>query len=164
MLVLVALSMLIGLFRGLVLEVLALVGWVVAVVAAIAFRPDVAAWLPVGDPGSRTRDIVALVAVFLVVLIVFGILARLVSRLVGKTPLKPLDRLLGLVFGFARAALVLLAVTAVLVATPLVRSEGWRSSIGARWLETGLAELRPHLPFELPHRLSPAPSPSKART
>lgn len=165
LLAVVLLSTLIGLFRGFVLEVLSLVGWFVAVVAAIAFRPEVAAWLPVGDAGSRTREIAALVAIFLVVLVVWGILARLLSRLVGKTPLKPVDRLLGMAFGFARAAVLAMAVAAVLVATPVVRSEGWRHSTGARWLEAALAEVAPMLPFELPRRLPAAhpahPAPSR---
>jgi membrane protein required for colicin V production len=154
----VALSVLVGLVRGFVLEVLSLLGWIVAVVAAIALRTHVAAWLPVGDPGSRTRDVAALVAVFVVVLVVWGLLARLVSRAIGATPLKAVDRLLGMAFGFARAALVLLAVTAVLVATPLVRSEGWRHSQAARHLESALAELSPLLPFELPRRMPAEPS------
>ena len=156
----VAVSVLVGLARGFVLEVLSLVGWIAAIVAAIAFRPQVATWLPVGDPGSRMRDIAALIATFLVVLVVWGIAARLLSRWIGKTPLKPLDRLLGMAFGFARAALLLLAVAAVLVATPVVRSEGWRQSSSARWLEAALAEVAPLLPFELPRRLrAPQPAP-----
>lgn len=161
----VVLSTLVGLLRGFVLEVLSLLGWFVAVVVAIVFAPDVATWLPVGEPGSRTRDIAALVALFLVVLVVWGILARLLSRLIGKTPLRPLDRLLGMAFGFARAALVLLALAAVLVATPIVRSDGWRQSTGARWLEAGLTEIAPLLPFDLPRRLPPSPATSsKTRT
>lgn len=154
----VALSVLVGLMRGFVLEVLSLLGWVAAVAAAIALRHHVSAFLPIGDPGSRTRDVAALVATFVVVLVVWGLLARLVARAIGKTPLKAIDRLLGMAFGFARAALVLLAVTAVLVATPLVRSEGWRQSEAARQLESALAGLAPLLPFELPRRMPAEPA------
>jgi membrane protein required for colicin V production len=164
LLAVVLLSTLVGLFRGFVLEVLSLLGWFVAVVAAIVFAPDVAAWLPVGEPGSRMRDIAALVALFLVVLVVWGILARLLSRLIGKTPLRPLDRLLGMAFGFARAALVLLALTAVLLATPIARSDGWRQSTGARWLEAALADIAPLLPFDLPRRMAPPPAASSSKT
>ena len=81
---------------------------------------------------------------------------RLVREVINKADR---DRLLGLAFGFARAVLVLLATTAVLVATPVARSEGWRHSTGARWLEAGLAEVRPLLPFDLPQRLRTAPAP-----
>ena len=46
------LSIAVGLWRGLVFEVLSLVGWVAAYIAAQAYASTVAPLLPVGVPGS----------------------------------------------------------------------------------------------------------------
>jgi membrane protein required for colicin V production len=52
MLGLLALSVLVGLWRGLVFELMAVVGWVVAYVVAQLFSSDVAAHVPVGTRGE----------------------------------------------------------------------------------------------------------------
>ena len=50
LLAVLAVSVVVGLWRGLVFEVLSLVGWVVAFFAAQAFAPFAAAYVPVGVP------------------------------------------------------------------------------------------------------------------
>ena len=45
-------SLLVGLWRGVVFELMSLLGWVVAYVAAQMFSLQVAAQLPIGLPGS----------------------------------------------------------------------------------------------------------------
>ena len=52
MLALLALSIMVGLWRGLVFEVLSLLGWVAAYVAAQLFAPAAAVHLRVGAPGG----------------------------------------------------------------------------------------------------------------
>ncbi|HEX3140656.1 MAG TPA: CvpA family protein, partial [Rhizobacter sp.] len=47
-----ALSVIVGLVRGFVFEVLSLLGWFVAYFAAQWLTPDVAPHIPVGKPGS----------------------------------------------------------------------------------------------------------------
>jgi membrane protein required for colicin V production len=66
-----------------------------------------------------------------------------ISSLVGKTPLRPLDRLLGAAFGVLRGLLVLLAIAIVVAHTPAASSAAWRESHGAVWLDAMLRELMP---------------------
>ena len=52
LLAVLAVSVVVGLWRGLVFELMSLVGWVVAYVAAQLYSPLVAVHLPIGLPGS----------------------------------------------------------------------------------------------------------------
>lgn len=146
LLVILALSVLIGLFRGFVFEVLSLLGWVVAYVAAQWLGPEVAPHLPVGTPGSGLNLGIAFAATFIVVLIVWSLLARLVRLLIQATPLTVPDRVLGAGFGALRGVVLLLALATVVAMTPAVRSTSWQASQGAGWLQSLLMELKPVLP------------------
>jgi membrane protein required for colicin V production len=141
MLAVVALSAIVGVVRGLTFEILSLLAWVAAWFAGLWFGPLIAPHLSIASPSLN--HIAAFAIAFVVALIVCGLAARAISALVGKTPLKPLDRLLGAAFGVLRGLLVLLAITIVVAHTPASSSEAWRESHGAVWLESMLHELVP---------------------
>ena len=145
MLGVIALSAIVGAVRGLTFEVLSLLGWVAAWFAGIWLGPVLAPHLPIGMPGSPLNGIAAFACAFLIVLVLWGLGARAVAALVGKTLLRPLDRLLGAVFGLARGVLVLLALAAIVSFTPANASPAWRESQGAAWLNSILHELLPSL-------------------
>jgi len=147
------LSLLVGLWRGLVFELMALVGWVVAYVLAQVWTPEMSTYVRVGEPGSALHHGVAFIVCFVGVLIVWSLLARLVRMLVRATPLTGVDRVFGGLFGLLRG-LVLLLLAATLVAfTPVARSKPWTESHGAAWLNTALAGLKPMLPPEVAQHL-----------
>ena len=153
LLAILGLSVLIGLWRGLVFEVLSLLGWVAAYFAAQWLAPAVGSYLPVGAPGSALNLVVAFVLTFVLALVVWGLAARLVRMLVSASPLSVADRMLGAAFGLLRG-LVLLLVAATLVAmTPMARSPAWGQSQGAAWLNAMLQELKPVLPSEIAQHL-----------
>ena len=66
--------------------------------------------------------------------------------LVHATPLRPVDRLLGAVFGGLRGLVLLLAVAVVVVRTPWAREAVWRESTGAHVLQVLMAGLTPSVP------------------
>ncbi|HEX7437871.1 MAG TPA: CvpA family protein, partial [Caldimonas sp.] len=152
MLGVIALSAIVGAARGLTFEVLSLLGWVAAWFAGLWLGPLLAPHLPIGAPGSPLNGIAAFASAFLIILVVWGLGARAISALVGKTLLRPLDRLLGAVFGLARGVLVLLALVTVVSFTPATTSEAWRESQGAAWLNSILREL---MPFISPGKTEP---------
>jgi membrane protein required for colicin V production len=152
MLALIALSALAGAVRGLTFEILSLLGWVAAWFAGLWLGPLIAPHLPVGAPGSALNGIAAFACAFLIALILSGLAARAISALVGKTLLRPLDRLLGAVFGVLRGLLVLLALAIVVAYTPIGSSAAWRESHGAAWLNTILREL---VPLVAPEAIEP---------
>jgi len=146
-------SVLVGLMRGLVFEVLSLLGWVAAFVAAQILSPDVAPHVPVGAAGSALNHGAAFAIVFVLALIVWMLMARLIRLIVHATPLTLIDRTLGGVFGLVRAMVLLLAVATVVSFTPAVRAGPWQASFGAAWLGVLLSGLKPVLPPALVRHL-----------
>lgn len=144
-----ALSVGVGLWRGLVFELMMLVGWGVAYFGAAWAAPQLAPWLPIGTPGSALNHSAAVLVGFLVVLIAWGLLARLVRWLVAASPLTVVDRLFGGVFGLVRALLLGLLVTTVVELTPAAQAPPWRGSHAAQALGVLLQGLKPVLPSEL---------------
>lgn len=149
MLAVLVVSVLLGLWRGLLLEVAMLVGWVVAYFVAQWFSPDVAPHLPVGAPGSGANRAAGFAVVFVVAIIVWGLAAKLVRMVVHATPLSVVDRIGGAAFGLLRGAVVLLAVATLVGFTPASSSPLWQSSIGARWTTATVSFIKPLLPPDL---------------
>lgn len=147
------LSIAVGLWRGLVFEVLSLVGWVAAYVAAQVLVASVAPMVPIGTPGGPLNQGVAFALVFVLALIVWALLSRLLRMVIHATPLQVVDRVLGGGFGLLRGAVLLLAVATVVSLTPAARSPAWQHSQGAAWLAVLLQGLRPVLPESLAQHL-----------
>jgi membrane protein required for colicin V production len=142
-------SMLLGLVRGLVFEVISLAGWVVAFVAAQWLAEDVGRWLPFGDPAASWRYAAGFVLVFVGVAFGVGLLAALTRKLVAAIGLRPVDRILGGVFGVARGAVAMLAVAVVVHLLALSDSAWWHGSRSAIVLDAALQGLKPALPDKL---------------
>ena len=148
------LSVVVGFVRGLVFEMMSLLGWVVAYFGALWLAPQWASWLPIGQPGSSANVAAALVISFVAVLIVWGLISRLVRWLVHATPLSLIDRSLGAFFGLLRGALIVLCVVTVVSFTPLAKADRWHSSQGVLWASEALALIKPWLPADLSRFIS----------
>ena len=140
-------SVLIGLVRGFVFEVLSLVGWIVAWIAAQWAGPSLAPHLPLGTPGSALNIGTAFVLVFIATLIIWTLLAKVARMMIHATPLSLIDRLLGAGFGLLRGAVLLLVAATLITYTPAAQSQAWRTSQGARWLGLALQAIKPILPL-----------------
>lgn len=156
MLAVLAISVVVGLVRGFVFEVLSVLGWFVAYFAAQWFAGDVAPHLPVGEPGSRVNHAAAFAALFIGVLLCWALLSRLLRFLIHATPLSIPDRLLGGGFGAVRALVLLLVAATLVNLTPAANSPAWQASYGAGWLRVVFDDLRPVLPSQLKQHLPPA--------
>lgn len=142
-----ALSAIVALFRGLVHEVLSISAWVGAVFAALALRPALvpALYEVVDSPNNPwIADAIAVAGVFLVVLLVLKVVTATVARRVQDSALGGADRALGMVFGLARGAF-LVVVAYILGGIVLSEPERWPDPVrearslpavaeGARWL------------------------------
>ena len=149
MLAWLALSLLVGVARGLVFETVSLVGWGAAYFGAHWALPWLAPHLPVGEPGSALNLAAAFLCAFIAVLLAWSLAARLVRLLVRATPLSLPDRVLGAGFGVLRGVVVLMVLASVVALTPLAASVAWRHSHCAAWLNEALHGLKPWLPNEL---------------
>lgn len=153
LLAVLVLSAAVGLSRGLVFEVLSLAGWVGAYVVTQLFAPDLAVHLPIGVPGSALNHAGAVAVTFVLALIVWSLLSRVLRMLIHATPLQVIDRVLGAGFGLLRGAVLLLVVATVVSMTPAGRSPAWQHSQGATWLGVALQGLRLVLPDSLAQHL-----------
>lgn len=157
MLAVLVISVIAGLLRGGVFEVLSLLGWFAAYFVAQWLVPVAAPHIPIGRAGSAINHAVSFAALFVAALLVCALLARLLRLLIQATPLGLPDRALGGVFGLLRGLLVLLAVATVISLTPpLNKSSAWQASVGAPWLQWALDGLRPVLPTQVTQQLPAA--------
>lgn len=157
-----AISGLLAFARGFVREVLGLCAWVGAVAAGIKalplVRPYVAGWIP----SPTWLEPVSFCVTFLVTLIVLIIVAGIIGSIVRRSILGGVDRTLGLVFGLARgAAVVIIAYIFGQMLDPIDR---WPDSVlKARLLHPtyeAAVWVREQVPEDYrPHKLDPPPEP-----
>ncbi|WP_448097090.1 CvpA family protein [Luteibacter yeojuensis] len=121
-------SVLIGLARGLISEVLSLVIWVAAFWIAWLFGPVVARYFESSVSLPSARIAIGYGLCFITVLLVGAVFRFLISRLVSGTGLGGMDRLLGMIFGLARGVLIVSGVVFLLGFTPLPNEPMWRES------------------------------------
>lgn len=105
--VILLVSALLAFMRGFVHEVLSVIAWIGAVMAAIHGLPYVQPLARRIIPIDWAADSAAAVAIFLVVLLILSIFTHAVARSIQKSALNNLDRSLGFVFGLARALVIL---------------------------------------------------------
>lgn len=148
LLAVLGLSLLLGMWRGIVQEVLSLAGWVAAFYVSQMYAPLAAAWLPMEGSSQMLRYAAGFVVVFVAVLVATVLVSWVVKKLVSAVGLGPLDRLLGSLFGLMRGVVILLAVTVFVGMTPMRETDGWKQAQGAQWLQQFLHVLKPVLPAD----------------
>jgi len=148
-----AVSVLIGLWRGFVREVFALGGWVAAFVATMLFAGQAGELLPASSATPFVRSAAAGVVIFVVVLIVCSVAGMLFARVLRVAALWLADRTLGGAFGFARGALILLISVLAAGLTALPKEPFWREAALSGPLETAVVALKPYLPAPLAARV-----------
>lgn len=124
----IALSAVIGLARGLIREVLSLVIWVAAGAVAWVFHRPLADQLTPWLSTPSVRVGVAFVILVFVVLILGAIFGQLLTTLIDKTGLTGTDRLLGILFGAARGAVLVALIVYLAALTPMLEDPWWRES------------------------------------
>jgi len=149
----IAASSLLGLWRGVVSEVLALLAWVAAFMAARAWGDPAGAYFArlVADP--MLRYAAGFFAVLVGVLVLFAIGRMILSMLLRAAGLGLADRLLGAGFGVVRGVVIVLVAVLLAGMTALPKLPWWRDAWLAPPLETAVIAARPWLPIEVGKRV-----------
>jgi len=142
-------SVVISTLRGLVKEILSLLGWIVAFVVANAYGAALAPLLPEVIPGATARLIVAFIALFLGVRILMGLLSLAIGAVVEATGLSLADRGLGGLFGLARGIVIVLAGVILCGMTAIPQQAFWRDALLSPIAESGACTVKPFLPAAL---------------
>jgi len=102
----VGLSVITGLFRGFVKELIALCVWILALWLAFTYSPVLDPFLAKYLHDKTARTVVAFVAILLGTLIAGGLFNALLSFILSRSGLSGTDRLLGMGFGFVRGVFI----------------------------------------------------------
>lgn len=151
-LAIIIISSLIGLWRGFIREAFSLALWILAFWVAWTFfkelDPHLIQWIE-----SPTLRMGASFGILMIsTLIVGGIVNFLLIQLVEKTGMTGTDRIMGMVFGAARGALLVAVVFLLAGLTTLPQETWWKASVLAPYLQELAYWIRDMLPPEMAER------------
>ncbi|HYL24367.1 MAG TPA: CvpA family protein [Burkholderiales bacterium] len=141
-----------GVWRGLVHEVLSLVGWILAFVAGNLFAMPLAERFPAAMR-PELRVVVAFVLIFVGTLVVAALLSALFTKFIKVSVLHSLNRWLGALFGLLRGLLIVVVLAMVAGLTSLPRKPDWTDSATGYSLAQTVVQLKPWLPPAFAQRL-----------
>jgi len=150
----IAISLIVSVFRGFVKEVLSLLAWVAAFWVAATFAARASKLLEPYLTIPTARMVLAFIALLIASLLVCGLVNHLIAKLIDKTGLSGTDRLLGAAFGLARGiAIVMIAV----LAAGLTQASGepwWQESRVLPVFETAALSVADWMPPDLSKHFS----------
>lgn len=126
----ILLSAIIGFFRGLVREILSLLGWIVSLWLAWVYAPQAADLFAAIITSPDVRKGAAFMTLFLISLVLIAVLSHFICKVINDSALKSTDKTLGMLFGGLRGVL-LVAVIAILIQSSPFAKESW-------WVGSGL--------------------------
>jgi membrane protein required for colicin V production len=139
-------SVVISTMRGLVKEVLSLLGWVVAFMVANAYGETLATMLPEVLPGNTARLIIAFLALFIGVRLLMMLLTLAIDSVLKASGLSVADRGLGGLFGLGRGMVIVLAVVLLCGMTSIPQQTFWKQALLSPLAETAARTVKPLLP------------------
>ena len=149
----VGLSLIFGLWRGVVGEIVALLAWVVGIFAAIEFGGQVGQGVFSGISDPALRMLAGCVLIFVGVLVVMSLVGMAVRSMVKALGLSVSDRLLGMVFGLVRGLLVVMLLVGLGGMTAAPKQPWWKDATLSPPLETAVLVARQWLPDDLAKRI-----------
>lgn len=144
-------SLLLGIWRGLIYEVLSLLGWPIAFFLSRTFAGKVESLLPVGQAEIRTA--LAYVLVFIAALIVWGLIVWLITSLVKAAGMGVLDSILGSLFGVLRGILVILVLVWLAGLSSFPERDIWTQAKTSSVAENVALYTKVWLPDNIGHRI-----------
>ena len=115
-LIIVGISALVGIVRGMTKEVLSVVGWVLAALALYFLVPIVDPIMQQYIASKMLCSIVSGIAILIVFCIVWLLTADRLAAVVRSSKLSAVDRILGFVFGAARGAIIVILIAVMITA------------------------------------------------
>jgi len=148
-------SILVGIFRGFVKEVLSVVAWLAAAWVTMTYGEAASGYLSQYISNPDIAKAASYVAVFLAALVVFSIVGYLISKVFTATGMTGIDRSLGSVFGAIRAALVVAVLILVGRYMAFEEHSWWSDSQFMGYFEQLAEWIRSYLPEKVATELGP---------
>lgn len=127
-LAIIALSVITGLIRGFVKELIAMAVWILAIWLAYHYSELLYPWLQNYIQDSTLCKIMAFIIILVATIIAGGIVNALLSFILKRSGLSGTDRLLGMGFGFVRGIFIVSLMIIVIRMTSLPHEEYSRNS------------------------------------
>lgn len=162
-LAILALSAIVGIFRGFTREALNLGTWILAFWTAFAFAGELSTWLARHVETPSVRIILAYGALFLGVLLAGALVTHYISKIVRETPFSGPDRALGAGFGLLRGLVILVGLVMLGGATALRQDAWWSESMLIARIEPLAQWAREQIPQSWFDQLRAVPQPQAAR-
>jgi membrane protein required for colicin V production len=164
-----AISMIIGLVRGFVVEVMAIAVWILAVGLAYWFGPQLAAMFSSTLELSSARIFLGYGLIFVGTLVSGAILIYFLKKLVAGTGLTGTDRLFGMLFGAVRGLVLVVLSILMLGLTPFPGDSWWGASRAIAMFQPMAERARAWLPEAVArqiqfHASAPVPVPVENST
>ena len=151
-LAIIGVSAVLSLFRGFVREAISLAGWIVGLWFAFNFLHVGAEWFVGWVESPAIRLGLGFLALLVAVLVVAGVVGRLAGSFVDVTGLGGTDRVLGMIFGAGRGAVVVAVLVLLAGFMDLAREPWWRESVLLPRFEALAGEVVRILPGEIAPR------------
>jgi len=127
-LAIIAVSSLISLKRGFVKEALSLLTWIIAGAVAWMFGGGISQYLEGYIQTPSARVIAGCAILFVATLLVGAMINFLIGELIRVTGLSGTDRFLGMAFGAARGALLVVVAVGLLSLGPVQQDPWWQEA------------------------------------
>jgi len=160
-LTIIGISVLIGLLRGAVREVLSLGGWVAAFICANQFAEPFAGLLARAITNAGARTVIAYAVLFVGTLLIVSVLKFVLHEVIVAIGLGGIDRVIGFAIGLVRGVVIVFVIVMVGGMTALPQEPFWRGAVTAKPFETMVIAAKPWLPNEFAKRINFYP-PTKA--
>ncbi|SNX28534.1 membrane protein required for colicin V production [Polynucleobacter meluiroseus] len=148
-LVVLLVSGLVGLSRGLFKEVLALVSWVVASWVAYHYTSYLSTeWLSTFHLDELLSLGVSFLILFILTLVVCGLIGNVIQKIILSVGLSMTDRLLGLIFGLLRGGLIIVILATLAALTPIPQSQAWQNAVTRPAIDMAAGLIKGWLPAD----------------
>ncbi|MEW6618202.1 MAG: CvpA family protein [bacterium] len=117
-LVIIIISMVFGLFRGLIKEVFSLLSIIAGIIVANLLYSKIALFLIRFIKSSFWADIIAYGLIFLIVCVLINLIGVFLQKTLKKLSLNWLDRVGGIAFGFVRGVIIAVIIVIILAKLP----------------------------------------------
>ena len=128
-LLIIALSVLTGLVRGFIKELIALCVWIVAIWVGLHYSEYLSPHLRSYVQDATVRAAASFVILLLGTLLAGSLMSSILSFVLTRTPLKGTDRLLGMGFGLARGIFIVVLLIGMLNLTTVTKDSDFKHSL-----------------------------------
>lgn len=142
----IGLSVLTGLFRGFVKELVALCVWVLAIWLGIHYSANLDPWLAPYLQEKSVRSAVAFILILFGTLLAGGVVNAMLSFILKRSGLSGTDRTLGMAFGFVRGVFIIALIMVALKMTSFPYQEYEKKSRFYSQFDPVVALISAHLP------------------